>query len=380
MRPNHPTCAALVLLFSVLLGCTETPDDLAPTRRAWVVMGTTLEISVYRSEAESAASLNDLEAAYAAVVEIDQLMSLYREDSEIVLLNAQAGGGPLAVSMHTGNVLSAATHYASISHSALDVTVQPIVDLWGFYDVATAQVPSQGQVDAVLQRVGIDNVTWDSENGQVALAPGAGLDFGGIAKGYAVDRAIAILQDRGVAAGLVNLGGNVGVFGQASQNRPWRIGIRHPRENRLIGQVSLMSGAVSTSGDYDRYFETDGKRYSHIVDPRTGWPVEEIFSLTVVAPNATAADALSTAAFVLGADQGLGLLSRCKGVRGILVQPDAESESLLAVQTDVQRDHPNVQSPSFEVDSKVATKTWPGIATPIADCIWPVKNYRALPY
>ena len=374
MRLNQSTYAAFVLSFSLLVGCTETPDDPVPTRQAWMVMGTTLEISVYRPEADRALSLKDLEAAHAEVIEIDQLMSLYREDSEIALLNARADGGVVAVSTRTGEVLSAAKHYAAISDSALDVTIQPIVDLWGFYDVATAQVPSQEQIDAVLQRVGIDRVAWDSENGQAALTLGTGLDFGGIAKGYAVDRAIAVLQDRGVSAGLVNLGGNVGVFGQVSDGRPWRIGIRHPRENRLIGQVSLMTGAVSTSGDYDRYFEANGKRYSHILDPRTGWPVEDIFSLTVVAPNATTADALSTAAFVLGADQGMGLLSRCDGVAGLLVQPDVSSEDLVAVWTDARHGKPNVQSPSFEIDADVKTKMSPSTVRSIIKCIWPVEN------
>ena len=374
MRLNHSPIATFVLSLSLLLGCSDPPDDLVPTRQAWVVMGTTLEISVYRPETEKAVGLQDLEAAYAEVVEIDQLMSLYREDSDVSRLNARAGEGLLPVSAPTAEVLRASVHYAKLSGSALDVTVQPLIDLWGFYNVSAAKIPSQDEIDTVLQRVGINRVTLDEVSGQVALASNTGLDFGGIAKGYAVDRAIKVLKARGVRAGLVNLGGNVGVFGQASIGRPWLIGIRHPRENRLIGQVSLMSGAVATSGDYDRYFEFEGKRYSHILDPRVGWPVEDIYSLTVVAPNATTADALSTAAFVMGDVQGMDLLSRCESVDGLLIQPDVKASVLGAVRTDSGANQINGENPSFEIDATVTPRNLARAslsgATPIEDCVW----------
>ena len=177
MRLNHSPIATFVLSLSLLLGCSDPPDDLVPTRQAWVVMGTTLEISVYRPETEKAVGLQDLEAAYAEVVEIDQLMSLYREDSEVSRLNARAGEGLLPVSAPTAEVLRASVHYAKLSGSALDVTVQPLIDLWGFYNVSAAKIPSQDEIDTVLQRVGINRVTLDEVSGQVALASNTGLWF-----------------------------------------------------------------------------------------------------------------------------------------------------------------------------------------------------------
>lgn len=367
MRLDQAPRAAFFLSIVLLLGCTDPIDDLVPTRQAWVVMGTTLEITVYRPETESAASVDDLEAAYAEVVEIDQLMSLYRGDSELSALNARAGEGLLPVSASTADVLRASLHYADLTGSALDVTVQPLVELWGFYNVSTAKVPSRGEIESVMQRIGIDRATLDDPSRQVALASNTALDFGGVAKGYAVDRAVEALKTRGVSAGLVNLGGNVSVFGQAEAGRPWRIGIRHPRENRLIGRVNLMSGAVATSGDYDRYFEFEGKRYSHILDPRTGWPVEDIYAVTVVAPNATTADALSTAAFVMGEKRGMDLLSRCVGVEGVLIQPDVDTGVLTAVRA-------GSDGISIEIDAVVTTKkrTSAGYkdVTPIEGCVW----------
>ena len=156
---------------------------------------------------------------------------------------------------------------------------------------------------------------------KISLAEGTRLDLGAIAKGFAVDKAVGVLNARGVSAALVNLGGNVGVFGPAPGGGPWSVGIQHPREDRLIGEVRLTEGAVATSGDYDRFFEVDGHRYGHVIDPRTGWPTQGVYSVTVVAPSAVAADALSTAAFVLGPDKGSALLNRCRQVDGFFVEP-----------------------------------------------------------
>ena len=339
-------------------------------------MGTTLEISVYRTEPESADSIADLNAAYAEIADIDRLMSLYRGDSELVRLNSAAGSGMSAVSAKVFDVLSAASHYTRLSSGALDVTVQPLVDLWGFYDVSQAKIPSREDVDVVRRRIGMDRLSLDAQSRRVSMVAGTALDLGGIAKGYAVDRAVTILKARGVPAGLVNLGGNVGVFGQREGGQPWLVGIRHPRTNSLMAEVQLLEGAVATSGDYDRYFEMDGKRYSHILDPRTGWPVEGVLSLTVVAPNATAADALSTAAFVLGPDKGLELLARCADVEGILVQPDGVSDGFVAKMTSTGSAKGADQFPQILFGSDIAIQRAPtGLHDNDAfkaECVWPL--------
>ncbi len=356
-------------------------------------MATTLDITVYRSVSDSAVAAADLEAAYAEVVSIDHLMSLYRPDSELSALNAKAGEGSVPVSDATLDVLTAAKHYERLSDAAVDVTIQPLVDLWGFYRVKQAAVPPQDKINAVLQLVGMDRITLNSSDNTVTLDAGTSLDFGSIAKGYAVDRALKVLRARGVPAALVNLGGNIGVMGHPPAKRPWVVGVQHPREGRLIGTIRFWDGAVSTSGDYDRYFEAGGKRYSHLLDPRTGWPVEGVYALTVVAPNATAADALSTAAFVLGPARGMALLNSCADVEGLLIEPqgdrargnverdEANPEDLIVTMTTGSAPDPDVflqadEGVSFIVEGGRGVTLGPVVQTvdhaPLPDCVWSV--------
>lgn len=348
-------------------------------------MATSLDITVYRPASMSSLTSDDLRAAYAEVVEIDRLMSLYKADSELTALNNRNGEGAVPVSPKLFEVLSAASHYAHLSGGAFDATVQPLVNLWGFFRVEHAAIPLQAQIDAVMKVIGNDRMSLDASTRTLTLQGGTRVDLGGIAKGYAVDRALAVLKARGVQAALVNLGGNIGVLGRPPGRRPWVVGIQHPREPRLIGQIRFWHGAVATSGDYDRYFEFGGKRYSHLLDPRTGQPVEGIYSFTVVAPTATAADAFSTAAFVLGAERGLALLKGCRGFQGVAIEPNethalrgGTNEPLLVSATSQSESSPianrdkisiNLQPDSFivvrpiDADRKSVTPR---------DCNWPI--------
>jgi thiamine biosynthesis lipoprotein len=312
-------------------GQDDSKVNLKPVTRAWVVMGTTLEITVYRPEAQALQALADLEAAQALMNAFDQAMSLYKPDSDIVALNARAGTGPVSISDSFYDVLSASNYYANLSHGAFDITIQPLVQLWGFYRNTRQSLPPQEDVDTVLKYVSYKNVVLNKDSKTVALKKGTALDFGGIAKGFAIDRTIDLLRSRGVTAALINLGGTVAVFGPAPNGEVWSVGVQHPREDRLIGRIHLSGGAVSTSGDYDRFFEVDGVRYNHLIDPRTGWPVPGRNAVTVIAPTATAADALSTAVFVLGAEAGLSLLEQCSGVYGLVVQPNQNRDGAIEV-------------------------------------------------
>ena len=256
---------------------TTSQDALVPERRAWTSMGTTLEATVYRPATARSLAHADLEAVYSAVIEIDHLMSLYRPDSELVALNAQAGAGAIEVSAPTLEVLRAAQHYARLSGGALDITVQPLVELWGFYRMKRTSIPPLAEIQEVLRQIGPDRMDLDAAARTVALAAGSQLDLGSIAKGYAIDQAVEVLRARSVPAALIDLGGNIGVLGQPPGGRPWVVGIRHPRHDQLIGLLRFRSGAVATSGDYDRYFEVEGRRFSHLLDPRSGWPAEGLY-------------------------------------------------------------------------------------------------------
>ncbi|MEE8349417.1 MAG: FAD:protein FMN transferase [Acidobacteriota bacterium] len=374
-----PIVPVLVLtgiwLVSIFLP-TESPEDLVPVRRSWTVMGTVLEATVYRPATATALVHDDLETVHDVVLEIDRLMSLYRPDSELVAFNNQSGMGPVPISAPTFQVFQASQHYRRLSGGALDVTIQPLVELWGFYQMDRTSTPSPEDLQAVLGRIGGDRLDLDSAAKQAALANGSRIDLGSIAKGYAIDRAVAELDARGVPAALIDLGGNIGVLGQPPEGRPWSVGIQNPRENNLIGRLQFRSGAVATSGDYDRYFEVGGKRFSHLLDPRTGWPAAELYAVTVVAPNATAADALSTAAFILGPEDGMTLLSQCQGVEGVLIQRsvDEQESSQLAVSTTTGSNPEGAITFALEPETNAILRSWieGSEASILPDCVFPI--------
>ncbi|MFL2770852.1 MAG: FAD:protein FMN transferase [Rhodospirillaceae bacterium] len=315
------------LFLPLIAACSTQIDSYVAAQDETWVMGTTLDVIVYRPKAEEGQTQGDLEAALSSVKSIDRSMSLYRDDSELVALNSKAGTHNIALSRPMANILSASVFFANLSNGAFDVTIQPIVDLWGFYEVEEAAVPPQEEITRILNTVGMEHFALDLTARIVSLESETQIDLGAIAKGYAVDQAIEVLQARGVSAALVNLGGTIRVFGNSKMNREWIVGVKHPRKNRLLGEVRLVNGAISTSGDYDRFFEVDGERYSHIIDPRSGYPSEGMTGLTVIASTATAADALSTAAFVLGPRDGMELLARCDAIEGLLVEHASRNET-----------------------------------------------------
>jgi FAD:protein FMN transferase len=304
----------------------QADDTLVAYKDDWVVMATALDITLYRPAADAARAQADLDAAAAEVVQLDRALSLYRADSELVQLNGRDVGHPVAISDTLADVLSAAARFGGLSDGAFEVSVQPLVDVWGFYHVKHARVPTPNRIEHARERVGPDRWQVARAARTATLEHGTRLDLGGIAKGYAVDRVIALLRERNVPAAFVNLGGNIAVLGQAPGGRAWRVGIEHPRKQELMGYIELRRGAVATSGDYGRFFMMNGQRYNHIIDPRTGQPVQGIFAVTVIAPTATAADALSTTAFVLGPKRGLALLNSCAGTGGVVAEPARGSD------------------------------------------------------
>ena len=373
--------ARLVVPLLVLAGAwtaatflrTDSPEDLVPVRGTWTVMGTLLEATVYRPARASELAQADLETVHRVVLGIDQLMSLYHPESELVALNARAGTGPIEVSAPTLQILQASEHYRRLSGGALDVSVQPLVELWGFYRMERTSIPPLAEIQAALGQIGAGRLDLDRAAQTATLATGSRLDLGSIAKGYAIDRAIAALGSRGVPAALIDLGGNIGVLGQPPGGRPWSIGIQHPRENHLIGLLQFRDGAIATSGDYDRYFEVQGRRFSHLLDPRTGWPAEDLYAVTVVAPNATAADALSTAAFVLGPDEGMALLAACQGVEGVLIEPDTAGDSARLI-VSTTGSTPEGVSFALESETTATLRSLQGRtgSASLPDCVWPV--------
>ncbi|MCB2107604.1 MAG: FAD:protein FMN transferase [Rhodobacteraceae bacterium] len=289
-------------------------------RGNWEVMGTYFSVTLLDT-APSRANDEILGAAFSVVDILDRQMSNYRPDSELSRVNDFAGRGQIQVQANLYEILLTSELFRASSAGAFDVTIGALVDAWGFYSPRTASIPEGGVIARALESVGEGRLKLRAAKRTVELKSGTRLDLGAVAKGYAVDRAIAVLRERGAAAAMVDLGGTVGVIGSKADGEPWSIGIRHPAGNGLIGKIRIARGAVSTSGNYERFFIQDGKRFSHLIDPRTGWPVAGVMSVTVVAPSATTADALSTAAYVRAPQDGIAWLGACDGVKAIAFYP-----------------------------------------------------------
>ena len=279
-------------------------------------MGTAVECQAFHEAPEQARRAGD--AAFAAVRQVDRDMSVYRPHSDIGRLN-RASGRDVAVGRHTAAVLQASLETGRDSGGALDVTITPLLKQWGFYG-AREEAPGSRQLEAALALVDYRRVHVDDAHGTVRLGRrGMQLDVGGIAKGFAVDLALAALRAQGVQSGMVNAGGDLGLLGRHPDGDPWVVGVQHPLSPaRLLMTLSLDRGAVATSGNYLRYRVYSGRRYGHLLHPRHGYPADTALSMTVVATTAMRADALATAAMVMGRD-GLAWLGGQPGVEAVMV-------------------------------------------------------------
>lgn len=294
-------------------------------QRTWVVMGTYLTVRILHEDPVYAGRV--LDDVIGLVQDLDRRFTLYDPSSELWALNRQAGGPAVPVSEPLWDILEQAIAYSRETKGAFDVTVGPIVQLWGFLE-GPRRVPSDEEIAQARTRVGYRKIDRDPSRRMVRLTtPGMVLDFGGIAKGYALDRAVERLRQAGLRHGLLNFGGEIYAMGTSDGlDRPWTVIVRHPRRpDRVWQEFHVRDMAVSTSGDYERFFVARGRRYSHILSPWTGRPVEtDVVSVTVVTPSATEADALSTAFFVMGPEQAQALVGsdRCRYVLWIRQQGD----------------------------------------------------------
>ncbi len=287
-----------------------------------VVLGRPLLGTVVEAESDHpdlAAARRALEAGFERIVDVDRLMSTFRPDSEISVLNQNAGIEPAPISPETNEVLSEALLVARESGGLMDVTIHPLVRLWAQAGLQ-GRLPARAELDRALAVLGASQLTLDPRGRWARLErPGAGVDLGGIAKGYAVDMAVEALRAHGIRRGLVNAGGDLRVLGRARTGEPWRIGVRDPRRPwALLASLLVEDEGVATSGNYFRFVTIGGREYGHVLNPRTGLPTGALLSATVVAPRAMRADALATAALISGRAGALALMDRA-GVNGLVV-------------------------------------------------------------
>lgn len=233
---------------------------------------------------------------------VEKTCSTFSPESELYKLNQSAHEKPFKCSEMLWQVLVKAREAWRLSDGAFDPTVRPLMELWGFYR-KRSEVPPQGEIDEALKRVGFDKVIFDDENHTIRFkVKGIGIDLGGVAKGYAVDMAAENVRKLGITAGVINLGGNIYCFPTPPRKKQfYTVSVRNPLDkDKICGVIRLLNQSVATSGNYERYVTLNGRHYTHIVNPKTGLPVENMLSVTVLTRNATDADMFSTAVFVGG--------------------------------------------------------------------------------
>ena len=289
--------AALVLglLLSLPAGCQV--EDVEEESRIFA-MDTVMTLTYYGQDRESGREA--LEEGVAAVYELEDLLSATAPDSEISALNE---AGQAHLSPDTAQLLSAALELCALTGGALDITAYPAVEAWGF-TTGEYRVPNQAELEELGDRIDYTRVSLDQES--ASLPDGMKLDLGAVAKGYTADRLAKLAQERDITSALLDLGqSTILALGAKPDGSPWRIGIQDPQGESYLGVLELEGQAMGTSGGYQRYFERDGVRYWHIIDPATAAPARSgLLSVTVVSPSGLACDGLSTALFVMGLERG----------------------------------------------------------------------------
>src|SRR5262245_2960589 len=291
-----------------------------------VSMGCLYAVVVYgrdqaRLREAAAASLDEVDR-------IDRLMSNYKNDSELSRVNREASKAPVKVDPELFDFIAECLRYSRESEGAFDITVGPLMKAWGFFR-GEGRMPSEAELAEARSRVGYRRVILNQKDGTIFFErAGVELDLGGIAKGYAVDRAVAVLKRYGVASALLSAGGSTIYALGAPPGKPaWEIEVQDPVERgKIATRVRLRDRALSVSGSYEKFFELNGERYSHVMDPRTGRPVQGVLSVAVVTDDGTSGDALDNVFYVLGAERSRALLSKFHASEVIFFLPDSRKK------------------------------------------------------
>jgi len=305
------------------LGAAAAPERSVPYPIH--AMGTYVNVTLVTGD--SAASAADAAAAHQAIRLVDSLMSNWTTTSEVARINRVADSVTTPIQPLVADVIARSLRVWRGSDHTFDITVEPLVRAWGFIG-GPRRVPSDSEARAAWALVGAGDVKFDSAAGTIHFARrGMRIDLGGIAKGYAVDQAMAVLRARGVKNALVDASGNMMSLGHPPASDHWRIGLRDPRDRvPYFARMWLDGDAISTSAQYEQWVAKDGKRYGHILDPRTGQPASGLLAVTVVAPDATTSDSWDTPLYVLGLEAAKAKALERDDVAAVLVEPGAPAE------------------------------------------------------
>jgi thiamine biosynthesis lipoprotein len=295
----------LLIVLTLVSSCSKKEGLYKETR---VIMGTYVTITLNESGKSQQDLTRAASDAFAQITKVDELMSTYKPESNLSRINQSAGIEPVPADPEVIDVVEKALYVSRLTDGAFDVTVGPLVNAWkiGSKD---ARVPSPEEIKQALSLVGYRNIEINKKAGTIFISKrGASIDLGGIGKGYASDRAVDVLKKAGIKGGIVACAGDIKVFGLRPDGMPWTVGIQHPRkeDGALMAKLAVTDCALSTSGDYERYFIKDGVRYHHILDPRTGYPARGLMSVTVLSKQSWLSDSMGKL-FVLGPDKAYAL-------------------------------------------------------------------------
>lgn len=315
------TQVLLLLCLLCLLSFSCSVREEKVFRKSRILMDTLVTINVV-SDSEDRAEMA-IDSAFDEIKRLEGLISFWSDDSEIAEINRKAGISPVRVSPMTLDLTEKALFVSEKTEGAFDPTVGPLMRLWDFKKQI---MPDMASIRDKMRLVDYRRISVNRVNSTVFLSKkGMSFDTGGIAKGYAADVAVSVLKREGIRAGLVAVAGDIKAFGVKPDGRPWLVGIRNPRPSKgsdeILTTVELKDMAISTSGDYERYFIKEGRRYHHIMNPKTGYPAMGCQSVTVIASEGAFTDGFSTGIFVLGPERGIKLLEEL-GFDGLII--DAE--------------------------------------------------------
>ena len=322
-----------VVINLIIVFCFSVPSVAAADwiKEKQAIMGTEITVEIWQNENSS--SQQCIDNVFMEMWRIDALMSPYKENSELTKINNMASDRPVVISEELFHLLSKSLEISRLSDGAFDITFSSIGYL---YNYRKKRQPTDKLINKKLNAINYQHILLDSKKRTVHFKNKAvRIDLGGIAKGYAVDNAINILKRCGTKYGLVTAGGDSRILGD-KKGRPWMMGVQHPRKKQEVAVVLPLSNtAISTSGDYERYFIKDGHRVHHIINPQTGKSADKSWSATVIANNALTSDALSTTLFVLGEKKGLELINKLEGIDAVIIDSSGNmhySSGLLALE------------------------------------------------
>lgn len=313
----------ITLVITVLVSGCVGKDLFAPKpyKETQFLMDTIIEITAYGPNAEEG-----VKAAFGEFQRLHALTNNFDENSQLSKIGQMAGKSKVVVDPDLMHIIVFAQEVSDKLGDSFDISVGPLTKLWGIGHKGE-YVPTQAEIEQVLPLVNYHLIEVDAANNTIYLPKvGMSLDLGGIAKGYATDKAIEILKAKGITSALVNAGGDVRVIGNKPDGKPWRIGVQNPRQSDGISAKLALTewDTMETSGDYQRFIMKNGVRYSHILNPRTGWQPQEVASVTMVNNSSTYGDILSKPIFVLGVKRGLELLQQFPGTEAVIVTMDGK--------------------------------------------------------